>query len=159
MLVRRGQRWEPFFFPAGTVAAARQADMSAECRASDYQYQKELLDQLHDNLGRDIFVASHDIWKKAGANPPRFGATTFSSGTTGTLVPEADRIMFVDLIIDPDTGQVEDEPRDIVMVMWADAMAIAGHLFEPVPGLYPPRFRALGFPDSDAWFQLKQKAL
>jgi hypothetical protein len=34
-------------------------------------------------------------------------------------------------------------------------MDIVGYLFEPVPYLYPPRFRALGFPDADAWLKLK----
>jgi hypothetical protein len=159
MLIRRGKRWEPYFFPAGTAAAERQARMSAETRHLDYQSQKRLLDQLHDKLGRDIFVASHMLWEKADGNPSRVSMTTLSSGATGTLVPEADRIMFVDQIIDPATGRVDDKPRDVAMVMWTDAMAIVGHLFEPVPGLYPPRFRALGFPGSDAWFQLKQKTL
>jgi hypothetical protein len=73
--------------------------------------------------------------------------TTVTSGATGALVPEAERVGFVDLIIDPAAGRVESEPRarDIVIVTWADAMAIVGHLFEPVAGLYPPRFRTLGF--------------
>jgi len=34
-------------------------------------------------------------------------------------------------------------------------MEIVGDLFEPVPYLYPPRLRALGFPDDDAWARLK----
>jgi hypothetical protein len=34
-------------------------------------------------------------------------------------------------------------------------MEIVGHLFEPVDHLYPPRLRALGFPDADAWARLK----
>src|SRR5262245_20194847 len=160
MLVWRRQGWEPFFLPAGTGAAARQAHISAEHRGSDYQFQKQLLDQLHDKFGRDTFVASLQFWEKAEANPSRFSVTTVTRGATGALVPEAERVGFVDLIIDPATGRVEGEPRarDIVIVTWADAMAIVGHLFEPVPRIYPPRFRMLGFPDSDAWLQLKQKA-
>jgi hypothetical protein len=37
-------------------------------------------------------------------------------------------------------------------------MEIAGDLFEPVPYLCPPRLRALGFPQGDAWARLKAAA-
>jgi hypothetical protein len=37
-------------------------------------------------------------------------------------------------------------------------MDIVGDLFEPVAHLYPPRLRALGFPDADAWLRLKTAA-
>jgi hypothetical protein len=50
-----------------------------------------------------------------------------------------------------------EKAREILQVAWSDAMAVAGHLFEPVPDLYPPRYRALGFPDSDMWAKLRTK--
>jgi hypothetical protein len=43
-------------------------------------------------------------------------------------------------------------------VAWADAMSIAGDLFEQLPYLFPPRFKALGFPATDAWTKLKAAA-
>jgi hypothetical protein len=39
-----------------------------------------------------------------------------------------------------------EKAREIVRVAWLDAIAVAGHLFERVPNLYPPRYRAAGFP-------------
>jgi hypothetical protein len=52
-----------------------------------------------------------------------------------------------------------DKAREIVQVTWSDAMAVAGHLFEPVPELYPPRYRAVGLPDADTWSRLRTKAV
>jgi len=40
-------------------------------------------------------------------------------------------------------------------VGWSDAMSVAGHLFEPVPNLYPPRYRNIGFPGTDVWAKLR----
>jgi hypothetical protein len=57
--------------------------------------------------------------------------------------------------VDPATGLAQKGAPDVADVAWPEAMDIVGHLFEPVPYLYPPRFRALGFPDADAWLKLK----
>jgi hypothetical protein len=74
---------------------------------------------------------------------------------TGALLPIADRLSLVKQIIDPATGLARQGALDAVDVPWSEAMEIVGDLFEPVPYLYPPRFRALGFPDGDAWTRLK----
>jgi hypothetical protein len=66
--------------------------------------------------------------------------------------------MFSKQIIDPETGRAQPKAQDTANVAWSDAMTIAGDLFEQVPYLYPPRFRALGFPDADAWTKLKAAA-
>jgi hypothetical protein len=86
-------------------------------------------------------------------------ATFPGSGTNGTLLPVADRLAFVDQIVDPQTGRAAEEARDIMQVAWSDAIVVAGHLFEPVPNLYPPRYRALGFPDANMWSNLRTKAV
>ena len=92
-------------------------------------------------------------------SPETISASTLASGTTGTLLPRTDRLFFGKQIIDPQTGLAQRKPEDNVTVAWADAMTIAGDLFEPVPYLYPPRLRALGFPGADVWMKLKAVAL
>ena len=70
------------------------------------------------------------------------------SGTTGPLLPRADRLSLVKQIVDSATGLAQKGASDITM-------DIVGHFFEPVLYLYPPRFSALGFRDADAWLKLK----
>ena len=77
------------------------------------------------------------------------------SGTTGPLLPRADRLSLVKQIVDSATGLAQKGASDIAEVAWPETMDIVGHFFEPVLYLYPPRFRALGFRDADAWLKLK----
>jgi len=82
-----------------------------------------------------------------------------NSGSQGSLLPAADRIAFGEQTVDPATGIASSQARDIVYVAWPDAMTIAGHLFEPVAGLYPARYRTLGFPDAGTWSALQRAAV
>ncbi|WP_407157807.1 hypothetical protein [Bradyrhizobium sp. STM 3557] len=120
--------------------------------AADYHEQKQLLDQYHDQQGRDVFVASVMLYR-AKVSRATFSVATLPSGTTGTLLPRADRLVFVK----PAAGATQ-KVDDMADVSWPDAISMVGHLFAPVPHLYPPRFRALGFPDAEAWSRLKAVA-
>ena len=84
--------------------------------------------------------------------------TTLASGTSGTLLPQVECLSFVKQTIDPGTGHAKKGSEDIADVTWSETMDVVGHLFEPVAHLYPPRFRALGFPDVEAWTKLKALA-
>jgi hypothetical protein len=120
--------------------------------AADYHEQKQLLDQQHDRQGRDVFVASLMLYR-AKETRATFSVTTLPSGTTGTLLPRADRLVFVK----PAAGSTQ-KVDDMADVSWSDAIGLVGHLFAPVPHLYPPRLRALGTPDAEAWSRLKAVA-
>jgi hypothetical protein len=120
--------------------------------AAEYHEQKQLLDQYHDQQGRDVFVASVMLYR-AKESRETFSVTTLPFGTTGTLLPRADRLVFVK----PAVGSTQ-KVDDMADVSWSDAIAMVGNLFAPVPHLYPPRFRALGFPDAEAWCRLKAVA-
>jgi hypothetical protein len=151
-----GDRWRETPI-AGDDLAARQREIAQHQLAADYDSQKQLLDKYHGKCGLDIFVARQMLLRKKDS-PATISAATLASGTTGSLLPHANRLSFVKQIVDPKTGRAEKAPEGIVDVAWSDAMDIAGHLFEPVAHLYPPRLRAMGFPDADAWVRLKAAA-
>jgi hypothetical protein len=151
--------WVEYMFEAGTNEAVKQRQIAIAQLASDYDRQKELLDHLHKVQNKDIHVASFMVFQKKNQPGSEFSMATLASGAHGTLLPVADRLMFVDQIIDPQTGLTAKEPRDIVSVAWSDAMAVAGSLFQRVPNLFPPRHRSLGFPDADMWGKLRARAV
>src|SRR5262249_33648029 len=119
-----------------------------------YDQQKRQLDQLHTSQSKDIHVATFMVYRKKDQEGSEFSMAILGSGTHGTLLPVADRLTFGDQIVDPQTGMAT-ETREILTVGWSDAMPVAGHLFQPVPNLYPPRYRNLGFPDADMWAKLR----
>ena len=106
----------------------------------------------------DIFVANLMLFRANDAEASLFSVASLGSGTTGTLLPIADRLSLVKQVVDPVTGLAQKGASDSANVAWSDAMEIIGGLFEPVPHLYPPRLRALAFPDADAWARLKALA-
>jgi hypothetical protein len=150
-----GSRWVEAEL-AGELAA-RQREIRQHQIAEDYNSQKELLDLYHQSKGQDIFVASVLLFRPKNSRE-LVSVATLASGTTGTLLPHADRLFFGKQVIDPQTGLAQRDPGDKADVAWSDAMAIAGHLFETVPYLYPPRLKALGFPSDDLWTRLKAVA-
>jgi hypothetical protein len=155
MLQWTGDRWLEFQFEAGSANAGRQRDIALAQSGIDYDFQKQLLDRYYQKSDLDVFVASLMLFRNNGAEGSLFGVATLGSGTTGTLLPIADRLVFVKQVVDPATGLAQKDASDSANVAWSDAMDIVGGLFEPVPQLYPPRLRALGFPDADAWARLK----
>jgi hypothetical protein len=151
--------WLEYTFEDGTGEAIKQRRIAVAQLASDYDHQKGLLDHLHQTQNKDIYVAEFMVYRKNDEDGSQFSITTLASGTNGTLLPAVDRLIFVDQIVNPQTGMAAEKAREIVQVAWSDAMVVAGHLFEPVPQLYPPRYRAVGFPDADTWSRLRTKAV
>jgi hypothetical protein len=159
MLEWDGNRWTEFRFREGDDRAVRQQEIALARLAADYNSQKQLLDQYHQKCGLEIFVAQLMPFRK-NDSPIMFSFTALASGVTCTLLPCADRLSFVRQIVDPKTGLAEKTPKEnIVQAVWADAMDIAGDLFEPVEHVYPPRFRVRGFPDDDNWGRLNAVAV
>jgi hypothetical protein len=153
MLHWAGGRWSEFHFDQGSVNGGRQRNIFLNHLSIDYNNQKQLLDQHHQLQGLDIFVAPLMIFEKGDGE--FISVAALPSATIGTLLPLADRLSFVKQVLDPQTGEPKQGASDVWDVAWSEAMEIVGHLFEPVAYLYPPRLRALGFPDADAWVRLK----
>jgi hypothetical protein len=159
LLVWCDEHWVEYVFEAGTNEAVKQHQIAIAQLASDYDRQKELLDHLHKVQNKDIHVASFMVFQKKNQPGSEFSMATLASAAHGTLLPVADRLMLVDQIIDPQSGLAAEEPRDITSVAWSDAMAVADHLFQRVPNLFPPRYRNVGFPDADMWGKLRMRAV
>jgi hypothetical protein len=149
-----GDRWSEFHLDPDSGNAGRQREISLTQLKIDYDFQKQLPDQHHQKLGLDIFVASLMLYQKKGHAGHhqrciirfRYNRHALAAGRSPQSVKQ---------IVDPATGLAQKGAPDIADVAWPEAMDIVGYLFEPVPYLYPPRFRALGFPDADAWLKLK----
>lgn len=123
----------------------------------DYEDQKNLLDRLHAEQNNDVFVSNFmAVHPRPGSE---FSITFLSSGSTDTLLPKADRIRFLRQAVDAKTGIALAQEADVVEATWADAMEIAGSMFEPVAGLYPERYRVRRFPEAEMWSRLKERAL
>lgn len=146
--------WREHGFDDGTAEAVKTRRIARDRLASDYRVQKELLDNMHRTQSADVFVADFMIYGKRHDRDSEFSVAVLPSGARAVLLPVADRVAFVEQIVDPRTGVARSLRGDVVHVAWGEAMAIAGHLFEPVADLYPPRYRA-GFPDPGTWSALK----
>jgi len=151
--------WRPYAFEAGTAEAVKQRRIALDRLASDYHAQKELLDHLHRTHNEDVPVADFTVYGNKHDPGSEFSVAVLPSDASGSLLPEAERIAFVEDIAGPATGIATSQGGNMVHVAWRDAMAVAGHLFEPVADLYPPRYRALGFADAGTWSALKSRSV
>jgi hypothetical protein len=134
-----GDRWEVFTPPASCARAF--LELSFQDFAQTYAGQKNLLDDLHERRGTDIFVASATGVEKDGQ------LLTYSVWTEGvdTLLPRTDLIV-LNRMKDGKVGQS-------IFVPWDAAVAALSALMEPTDHV-PPRFRASRFPDADQWAAL-----
>ncbi|MET3841621.1 hypothetical protein [Bradyrhizobium sp. OAE829] len=148
-----GDRWSEFHFDSGTANADRQRRIALDRLTNDYRVQKQLLDQFYQKQSLDIPVSEVLVFHKPNQETSLVTVTALGSAARGTLLPQVERLNFVKQTIDPRTGQAQAD--DVADVAWSEAMDVVGSLLEPVPYLYPPRFRALGFPDAVAWAKLK----
>jgi len=153
----RDGRWTNFKLEAGSEQAAKQRLIEIRDLGLDYEDQKNLLDRLHAEQNNDVFVSNFmAVHPRPGSE---FSITFLSSGSTDTLLPKADRIRFLRQAVDAKTGIALAQEADVVEATWADAMEIAGSMFEPVAGLYPERYRVRRFPEAEMWSRLKEMAL
>jgi len=107
----------------------------------------------------DVVVADFMVYGNKHDPGSEFSVAVLPPDTYGSLLPEADRIAFVEDIAGRASGIATSPPANMVHVAWTDAMAIAGHLFEPVADLYPPRYRTVGRADAGTWSTLKSRSV
>jgi hypothetical protein len=124
------------FVPDDEEVARGLADLRRVALQEDYAEQKQLLEQLHQKQGIDVFVASYMLYK--GEDERMFSVASWTEGVD-TLLPQADRVSFV--VMD-EAGQ----PRHAGIVAWEQVEAVAGHLMRVEEGSYPVRYRVTGFP-------------
>jgi len=136
-----GERWEVFTPPPSCARAY--AELALHDLAQAYAGQKNLLDDLHQRRGTDIFVASATGVEKDGQ------LMTYSVWTEGvdTLLPRTDLVVLSRL----KDGQL----AQTIFVPWDAAVAALSALMEPTDHV-PARFRARQFPDAQQWSALAE---
>ncbi|THC46101.1 hypothetical protein [Massilia sp. Mn16-1_5] len=125
------------FRPEDEEVACLLADLQRIALQEDYAEQKQLLEQVHEKQGVDVFVATYMLYK--GEDQGVFSVATWTEDVDA-LLPRADKLAFVEM---NDAG----ETRSAGVLEWERVEAAAGHLMQLDPELYPPRYRVKQFPD------------
>ena len=141
--VGEGDRVVPLVLPREHPLRTRVAVTHAKLAIYEYQGQKELVDQQHEQDGTDIFVASYMVREIEG--------NVVSLATwvenVDSLLPVADAVAF---------GR---EGVPTIIVRWSDVQRIAGSCWERDPVLDPPRMRTLRWPDTAILAELERAAV
>lgn len=138
-LVYRWPNWERLEIPPGHPNHNRYQRMKAIEMNTYYEQQKGLLDQIHEQNGTDVFVASYAAFEKEGL------VTSHCTWTQGvpTLLPEADIVAFV-----RDAPEEPDGMETAGMVSFDIVRRICGELMQPTE-YDPPRWFVDAYPDSE----------
>jgi uncharacterized protein YtpQ (UPF0354 family) len=143
VLRRTKNGWEPFLPGMDSPLFNKFMMMQTAVLAPDYQYQKELLDQLYRDVGADIFVAKYQVMRHED-NGSVISVCVWTRDQI-SLLPETSHITFFD-----DTLPANE--RVIGPVKWEDAFRIVGNKMIK-QDLSPPRYKVEGFPSPE---QLKE---
>jgi hypothetical protein len=136
MLRLEDGRWLPWQPPMPAAAAAL-AKLQAEITAGDYAAQKQVLDELHQRRGSDVFVATCSLVQRPDGQLLSY--SVLSKGVD-TWLPRTDRVVFVD----------PDRPKGAKKVVeWRVFEAQFGHHIEAL-ALVPPRFHVREHPSDEA---------
>jgi len=122
--------------PQDEEVASLLADLRRIALQEDYAEQKQLLEQVHEKQGIDLFVATYMLYK--GEDEGIFSVATWTEGVEA-LLPRADKVAFVAM-------NEAGETRSAGVLDWEQVEAAAGHLMQPEPDSYPPRYRVKQFP-------------
>lgn len=111
------------------VAIKRQRDLI------DYTQQQELLNEIHEKEGVDMFVAGYKLLERKDG--VAYTICVWTSGIDSSL-PQTEKIAF---LMDP-------KGNDRCVVPWQAAVSVVGGLMEPEEGLQPVRYRVRQFPNA-----------
>jgi Protein of unknown function (DUF1444) len=132
-----GDEWESWLPDPSSPVFGKLHKLRLRTIGMEYNDQKELLDQIHEQEGKDLFVASFSAvqHKETGR------ITSYSVWSDGvlTLLPETDDVIL--LKPDPTAEKVEV----VASGSFERVREVAGDLMQPL-GTYPERYRVLEFP-------------
>jgi hypothetical protein len=135
--------WQTWLPDPTSPAYNRLHDLQLRSIGCEYTDQKELLDQLHEKRGEDLFVATF-----SGMQDSKTGQTTsycvWPRGAAA-LLPETEEVYLM--------GGDPAEPELIARAPWDHVQDIVGHLLEP-QDCYPPRYLVKSFPNERQLTQL-----
>lgn len=125
----------------------REGALCAALARHQTQYQHQSYARQQEFLWSDADVQQNDIFvSKFVAIQARDGSIRSSCTWTETvecLLPKTDCIGFSVV------NKERTEARCIGEVNWRDAVKVLGDQMIPEPGMYPPRFRTVGFPSKE----------
>ena len=143
VLRRTKKGWEPFLPGTDSPLYNSFMMMQTSVLAPDYQYQKELLDQLYREVGADIFVAKYQVMRHED-NGSVISVCVWTRDLV-SLLPETTHITFFD-----DT--LPENERVIGPVKWEDVFRTVGDMMIK-QDMTPPRYKVERFPSPE---QLKK---
>jgi hypothetical protein len=130
-----GDEWVPWLPESSHSLHADFWMLATQSRGTDYNEQKQLLEELHKKTGEDIFVASFSAMQ----NQDTGQVTTYCIWPQNvlTLLPRTDKIAFM--------RTPQDKPT---LVAWDRAAEILGDMMTPM-NIYPERYKVNGFPTDE----------
>jgi hypothetical protein len=132
-----GDEWESWLPEREAAVYETFRELRLRTIGMEYNDQKELLDQIHEQAGEGLFVASFSAVKHKSSGR----VTSYSVWSQGvdTLLPETDDIVL--LRPQPIAGEVKLAAAG----SFERVRQIAGDLMQPL-GIYPERYRVAEFP-------------
>jgi hypothetical protein len=137
------QTWLPFLPAPGSPQRERFRRLRVRADNNDYARQTELLQQLHEAAGEDVFVAGYVAAERGGEI---LSYCVWSEGVD-TLLPRTDEVFFFQ-------PKGEKGGDVVAAVPWDKVTTIVGELLEH-PSLYPARYRVRRFPNAEELAELK----
>jgi hypothetical protein len=139
-----GEQWESWLPEPSSPVYEKFHELRLRTVGMEYNDQKELLDQIHESTGEDVFVASFSaVQHKESGQVASY--SVWSEGIE-TLLPETDKLV----LLRPDRGA--DKVEMVAAGSFERVRQVAGHLIQPM-GMYPERYRVADFPSAS---QLKE---
>ena len=133
--------WEDWQPPAGHPHFEGFNWLKQQFLGSLYADQKQLLDAIHEQEGLDVFVASFS----AVENPETGLKRSYCVWGEGVdaMLPETQYVML------PTEAKLDGQQSPTIGGEWSHVRDVAGDLMQPVPDLYPPRWRVREFPSQE----------
>lgn len=137
------QTWQPAW---NSPLAPTFRNLQLRSLGAEYNDQKDLLDDLHQQQQQDLFVASF----KAYELPTDKQLRSFCVWVDGadSLLPETDEVHLYR------PGPNNSQGKVVAVASWRQVQEVCGELLEPT-GLYPERYRVREFPSAEQLDQLK----
>jgi len=134
-----GDEWESWLPEPQSPVFAKLHELKLRTVGMEYNDQKELLDQIHEHTGEDLFVASFSAVQHKDTG--RISSYSVWSEGVETLLPETDDIVLLR------ADQVADKVQLAAAGKFERVRQVAGDLMQPL-GTYPERFRVVEFPSA-----------
>jgi hypothetical protein len=145
-----GDEWESWLPDCDSRSFTRLHELRLRTVGMEYNDQKELLDQIHQQTGEDTFVASFSAVKQKDSG--RITSYSVWSEGVNTLLPETDDV----ILLRPD--RASDNVAVVASGSFERVREVAGDLMQPI-GSYPERFRVSQFPSEQQLAEIGKRQL